>query len=246
RAAPQLPRDLLSWPRMRAAIVALGVVAAVPAHADKIEDLARQLRGDPDYKVRLSAALNLGRLGDKRAIGALIDGVSDSDMTIRAVSVAALGRLVDGSVAAADREAALTALDGAARNDADAGVKAQAQKALESLSVRVYVEIGPMADTTKRGGQVVAVMRQELVASIGRRAPSYQTRWPFGRAPSDADLKKHGTTGFFVDASITQLESKGSHVACGVSMILATYPGKSMFGFLKGNGEIDAGGPQAM
>ena len=29
-------------------------------------------------------------------------------------------------------------------------------------------------------------------------------------------------------------------------MILATYPGKSMFGFLKGQGEIDYGGPQGM
>ena len=37
--------------------------AARTARADKVDDLIRQLRSDPDYKVRLSAALHLLRTG---------------------------------------------------------------------------------------------------------------------------------------------------------------------------------------
>ncbi len=198
--------------------------------------------------MRLSAALNLGKLGDRRGVGALVDGVADADRTVRAVSAAALGRLVDGRVPPEDREQARAALEAAAGGDPDPFVRSQAQKSLDSLRNLhgVYVEIGPMTDNTRHGGDVVPNMRREVMASLGRRAPGFQTRWPSGRSPSDAELKKNGTTAFFVDASITQLETNGRHVACGVSMILATYPGKNMFGFLKGQGEIDYGGSQGM
>jgi hypothetical protein len=237
--------------RIRVALV-LGIwggvwgVWAATAHADKIDDLGRDLRADPDYKVRLSAALNLGKLGDRRGIAALVDGLHDSDKTVRSVSAGALGRLVDGAADAAERGRALAALAAAAQGDPDAMVRAQAQKSVDAVHVGVYVEIGPMADTTRRGAGVVPVMRRELEASFGRRAPAFQTRWLSGRSPSDAELRKHGTTAFFVDASITQLDAQSNHVACAVSLILATYPGKSMFGFSKGSGEIYETGPGAL
>ena len=81
------------------------------AHADKVDDLSRQLRGDPDYKVRLSAALNLGKLGDRRGVPALIDGLEDTDRTVRGVAAAALGKLVDASVAADVAARAIAALE---------------------------------------------------------------------------------------------------------------------------------------
>src|SRR5262244_2800542 len=119
---------------MRVALTALLLAVWTPAWADKVDDLAQKLRSDPDYKVRLSAALNLGKLADVRAVGALIDGVGDADKSVRAVSAAALGRVVDGGVAPADRERAVAALDNAAHNDPDPGVRSQAQKSWESLS----------------------------------------------------------------------------------------------------------------
>jgi hypothetical protein len=231
---------------MRVALAALLLAVWTPARADKVDDLAQKLRSDPDYKVRLSAALNLGKLADGRAVGALIDGVADADKSVRAVSAAALGRVIDASVAPGDRDRAVAALDAAARGDPDPLVRAQAQKSLDSLTLRVYVEIGPMADTTRRGAGALPVMRRELAASIGRRGPGFQTRWPSGRSPSDAELKKVGARAFFIDASIVQLDASSGHVACTVSMILATYPQKSMFGFLRGSGEVDAGGPDAV
>src|SRR5262245_1644053 len=92
------------------------------ARADKIDDLARALRGDPDYKLRLSAALNLGRLGDPRAVGPLIDGLADRDKTVRGVSAAALGKLIDRRVADDVADRGLQALDRLAKNETDAVV----------------------------------------------------------------------------------------------------------------------------
>ena len=78
------------------ALVLCGLVVRVgTARADKVDDLMRQLKGDADYKVRLSAALNLGKIGDKRAIGPLTDALDDKDKTVRGVAAAALGKMVD-------------------------------------------------------------------------------------------------------------------------------------------------------
>ena len=46
------------------------------ASADKIDDLTRALMQDASYKVRVQAALVLGKLGDKRAVPALIAGAA--------------------------------------------------------------------------------------------------------------------------------------------------------------------------
>jgi hypothetical protein len=86
-------------------------------------------------------------------------------------------------------------------------------------------------------------MRRQVVTSLSTKAPSFLTRWPSGRSPSDAELRKTRTTGFYIEGSLTALTvSKAPpRVSCTVSMMLATYPQKSMFGFLKGGAEVDAG-----
>ena len=53
------------------------VLLAAPARADKVDDLARTLASDPSYKVRVQAALVLGKLGDKRAVAHLIKALKD-------------------------------------------------------------------------------------------------------------------------------------------------------------------------
>ena len=54
-----------------------------------------------------------------------------------------------------------------------------------------------------------------------------------------------GVTGFYVDGTLSTVTVKRTgttaRVACKVSMLLATYPGKSMFGFLKGGATVLSG-----
>lgn len=241
----------------RAGIVVcvLGALAG-SALGDRVDDLVRQLKSDPDYKVRLSAAINLGKIGDKRAVPALVDALVDADKTVRGVSAAALGKLVDSAVDAQVRGRALAELERVAKSDADAFVRSQAQKSFDALKglketggggKAVYVEIGPMSDVSKQGGAALLPMMQATVAkSIRKKAPTYLTQWPSGKSPSKVELTRAGTpAAFYLDGTLTAMDvkTKGSlaEVSCNVSLLLATFPEKSMFGFVKGGAQVQTG-----
>jgi hypothetical protein len=104
-----------------------------------------------------------------------------------------------------------------------------------------------MADTTKKGGAgITEAMRKTAVKALARKAPQIQTTWSSGGSPTELDLKKAGVTAFYLDGTLTTLTvSKGGNpqVSCNVSMLLATYPQKSMFGFMKGGAAVETGGP---
>src|SRR3954468_4183970 len=80
---------------IRALVVALLLLAAAPASADKLDDLTRALMQDPSYKVRVQAALVLGKLNDKRAVPALIQALKDENESVRGVAATSLGRIGD-------------------------------------------------------------------------------------------------------------------------------------------------------
>jgi hypothetical protein len=233
-----------------ALLLALGLLpgGGRRAEADKVDDLISKLRGDTDYKVRLSAALNLGKLADRRAVPALVDGLGDADKSVRAVAAGALGKLVDAQSDAEERARAQLALDGVASNDPEASVRSLAQRSLDSIRALpayvasgkgVYVELGGLGDKTKKGDAVLPLMRQSLVSGLTKK-PGIQVRWPTGRSPTELELKKAGTAAFYLDASLTRVDAAGAHVSCGVSVVVATYPAKSMFGFANGSAELDA------
>jgi len=257
--------DLVMLRRVsRRMIVVMGILLLVTgvALADKVDDLAKRLR-DPDNKVRLSAALNLGKLGDKRAILPLVGALKDSDKTVRGVAAAALGKLIDGSVDAKTRKSAIDALEQTAAKDDDAFVRGQAQKAFESVkSLRdlsggsvssggapdlggkhVYVEMGPFSDASGGTTSLVPVMRRVAEKQLGRE---FAVKWPGGKSPSRGELSKAGVSGFYVDGTVNKIEvkksGKNATVKCYVSMLVATFPEKSTFAFANNKkAEVDSG-----
>ena len=68
------------------------------AQPDKISKLIAKLRNHVDYKVRLSAAVSLARIGNKRAVRAFIVALDDKNHTVRSVAAAGLGKIVEGSL----------------------------------------------------------------------------------------------------------------------------------------------------
>lgn len=244
--------------RARIAVtIALLCVLASAARADNVDDLMRDLKGGSDYKVRLSAALSLAKLNNKRAIPAFVVALSDSDKTVRGASAVALGKLIDATVSKAQRGQVKTALERMIAKESSDSAKKQAQKTLDMIvalesggtaaaASSVYVDIGPMSSKADKGdnAKLRALMKKTTEKTFGSRAKELALAWPGGKSPSRKDLDAKKVSGFHVDGTLTEMtvKEKGSAatVSCKVSMLIATFPEKSVFGFLNGGANVSA------
>ena len=253
---------------MRAAVilvVALTVTAhARFAHADAEATLVGELQNDSSDKVRLSAALNLTKLGDgsTKVILAMAKALgNDSSESVRGACAVGLGRLVTRRTNKTLRGLAVKSLQRAQDSDDSNFVKTQAGHALSAIGEGgssgpsagtssggrngIYVNIGPMSSKAGRDdAHLKDLMRRTAFKAMGESAGSMMTSWPGGGAPSKAALDGKGIAGFFVDGTINKLDVRedggGSTISCKISMLIASYPDKSMFGFLNGGAQVTA------
>lgn len=243
-------------------VVVVLALLATRAHAGQVDTLIDQLNNDGTDKVRLAAAVNLAKLGDAKAILPLAKALlNDSDKNVRGACAAALGVLVTGSTKSSIKGLVVNNLKSAAENDASDFVKQQANKALASITGQagttntghtgtasgggggIYVNIGPMS--SKAGSANDAKLRSLMVKvanqTLGRVARHMGTTWP-GGVPSKTVLAQKSVSGFYVDGTLNALTSKVSGgsatVTCKVSMLLADFPDKNMFGFLNGGASV--------
>ena len=178
-------------------LVAL-LLQAGPARADNIDSLIEQLDAGSD-KLRLSAALNLAKAGDPRAIEPLIRRLkSDGEKNVRGAAAKGLGTLVTDRVKGRQRADAVKALQDAAANDASDFVRAQAERALEAIGAGgpatpprsgggVYVNIGPMSSKTGSpddDAKLRAMMGKIATKTLSKVASNMPTTWPGGGVPT--------------------------------------------------------------
>jgi hypothetical protein len=258
---------------VRAAAIRVAVVAAVlvvigraaPALADNVGELIRQLENDDSDKVRLSAALNLTKLGDARAILPLTKALgNDTDKTVRGAAAGGLGKLVTDKTDPRIKKAAVAMLTQAKDSDDSSLVRGEAEKALRAIGVTgsatqvqtpppsggsIYVNIGPMA--SKTGDAAIDARLKALMVKIASRtmtrvAGNMAITWPGGAAPTKAMLEAKGTTGFYVDGTVNDVKVKESGssmtVSCKINMLLASFPDKSIFGLLSGGASVQSSG----
>jgi HEAT repeats len=240
-----------------ACVFAVFMTASRRADAGKVDELVTQLASAPDYKVRLSAALTLAKLGDDAAIPAFVGALSDVNKTVRGVAAASLGKIIDSTTRPAVRKRAIVALETAAKRDSNAFVRKQAQKALDALGALretgaapvstggIYINVGSMEAETDDSARMRKLMRRTTLEVLSKRAPRMMTAWPGAGEPSRRQLRAKNVNAFYVDGTLNKLDvrSQGAStlVSCKVSMLLATYPERSMFGFLSGGAKVQAG-----
>jgi hypothetical protein len=248
---------------LRAATIAVMLVVvtrATVARADNVDELVRQLDNDDSDKVRLSAALNLSRLGNARAILPLAGAVErDRSESVRAAAAVGLGRLVIDKTEPRVKAKAIAALTRAKDSDDSELVKAQAARALKAIGATevvtprpgggIYVNIGPMSSKTGDAAadpKLKALMVKVATRTLGKVASNMATTWPGGSAPTKAMLDAKSTQGFYVDGTLNDLKVKESRssttVSCKINMLLASYPDKSIFGLLTGGASVQASG----
>ena len=236
------------------------------AHADAVASLIEQLEDSSD-KIRLSAALNLTKLGDASAILPLAKALgNDSDKNVRSAAAVGLGKLISASTKANVKKLAMAALTKAAAGDDSEFVKAQAEKALKALGSAappetsgggsgggggggIYVNIGPMSSKTGNAAadpKLRTLMNKVATKTMGR-APHMPTIWP-GGLPTKAQLASKKVDGFYVDGTLNEVKvttsGSTSTVSCKVSMLLASFPDKSVFGFLNGGAKVQGSSSQ--
>jgi hypothetical protein len=248
-----MPTSMRSW-ILTVLIPVFVLLVRGTAVADSVDRLVAQLEDD-DHKIRLSAAINLGKLGDKRAIPALTGALSDSNDSVRGAAAASLGIVVDASTDQKTRQRVLAELDRLVKRDGAELVRKQAQRAQERIrklptqsapSGGIYVNIGAMGSKAAQApGKLKQLMRTTTEQTFSKRASSMMTAWPAGGEPSVAQLRASKTSAFHVDGTLVALETtnKGgaTMVSCKVSMLIASYPEKSMFGFLDGGARVESG-----
>lgn len=233
-------------------LLLLGLPSA--SHADSVDRLVVQLKRESDYKLRLSAAINLGKLGDARAIPALVGALKDKNENVRGASAASLGNLIDEDSderARARVSKALTTL----KRDRSSFVRKQAERAFKRIAALpsggpeeggIYINIGEMSSKASAAPAALReLMHGTTEKAFRKNAGTMQLSWPTGKAPSGKQLRASKVTGYHVDGTLVTLESESKGgatlVSCKVSMLIATYPEKSMFGFLDGGARVQAG-----
>lgn len=229
------------------------------AHADNIDRLIRKLNTG-NQNVRLSATLNLSKTKNARAIQPLINALRDRNKTVRGAAAAGLGKLASTKRASRYKSTVVKALTSMSKSDKHQFVRKQAKKSLavwgqggrgsargaaSGRSVKrggVYVHIEALHDATDNNADIAMKTKRVMSKAMSKGAPEYGTAWPTGRTPGKKDIKKMGVQAYMVGGTINTLDVGGQgrqvDVSCKVSLYVATFPRKSMFGFLSGGAQV--------
>lgn len=145
-------------------LVASNALAVPPS----VSELGDRLRSSDDFRVRLQAALELGKSADPDALAPLVRALDDQNASVRTAAAAALEELGDPS--------AVPALE---RHDADRSeqVRKQVKATLATFAAaaqdgtrpaRLLVQLGPMKNQTPvKAASVEAELERESRKKLG-------------------------------------------------------------------------------
>ncbi len=185
----------------------------LPARADD-SGMFRDLATAPDFRVRVSAALALGRSRDAGARAALEVALGDPNPAVRTAAAAALGTLGDGAaLPAVERQRARESSD-STRAQLDVTI-ALLRKVTTLQGVQVVIQLGTMRNATAvRGADVADVLRGAAVARA-RAMPVVAVAMPTDTALLQRAAGLHLPV-LLLDGSVTKLTQarSGENVTC--------------------------------
>ncbi|HVR64227.1 MAG TPA: HEAT repeat domain-containing protein [Polyangia bacterium] len=196
-----------------------------PLARASIDDVERALAHDPSYKVRVDAALVLGRLQEDRSVAPLLAALRDGHPAVRATAARSLGLIGD--------ETARPALSRLQLRDGSAMVRRMAREALRGIDAREQRDreearrraqrpaftIKSMGDRTRRATPALRNHMRDVVSNQLRAV---------GDVAGDDQL-----AGFVVDGSIKELSTATRadqvEVSCAVQLVVSKNPTGGVF-----------------
>jgi HEAT repeats len=232
-------------PRLLCTLLVAGLVvtsARSVRAAPRIEDVEDALAHDRSYKVRVEAALVLGRLRQTRSVPALIGALKDGNPAVRASAATSLGRI--GSPIAKD------AL-GKALADPAPVVRRNAKDSLALLGgdldaetppppvpgapairprtgKKLSFEVKAMGDQSNRAGEALrSHMRDFMLAQLR----------PYGDVMPPDNEGMFAVDGVIKDLS-TNTRNGEVEVSCAVQLVLSRQPGGGVFLLTSGEATV--------
>ena len=230
-------------------VLLLGASVVHAASDVKVDDLCKAVLEDSNYKVRVQAALVLGKLGDHKAVPFLIKALADQNKTVRGIAAAALGQLGDGHASDPLRDLM--------KRETDPFVRSQAEKAVAALAgaggavgggsggrkAKIYLNFGPFTGGQKSAGPEAAKIIQEALLKDLGKLPVVT----LSLSPADQNnFAKTGLLGFYIDGNITRLEDVptgggSSETNCDVKVMVARWPSKSIIMWTNAGASLNSG-----
>jgi hypothetical protein len=242
KRAVHLPPPLRFLVTLACTELAFGAISATPVRAAgpaQIRDVEDSLSHDQSFKVRVEAALILGRLRQVRSVPVLIGALRDPQPGVRSAAADSLGQIGsllprDALVAALHdpepsvRRAARAALRRLGSTD-DLGPREPGEAAIRPhTAVKPSFEIKAVGDPEHRAGPALrSHMRDFLVDQLR----------PFG----DVDPSEHRGT-YAVDGVIKNLSQATTHrdveVSCAVQLVVSRQPSGGVFMLTNGEATV--------
>jgi hypothetical protein len=207
-------------------------VAPHPVWAGAGDDarLEHELHAAKDFRVRLQAALELGRRKVLGARPALERALGDDSSAVRAAAAAALKSIGDPR--------ALPALR-AAESDSSEAVRNQVAAAIRALgsdrAVNYVVDLGQIDMDTTVSGKAAGRTLQRVARQHLRRLPGVQVK-------ADAVQSAPTAPELLLDARISRLNERRSgptlEVSAKVDFVLSRMPGREIKGRLSGKATV--------
>ena len=214
--------------------------ASARAQTAQIEDVEESLIRDPSYKVRVEAALILGKLRQQRSVPALIAAARDSNPAVRASSVRALGLI--GAPAGRDtvvaalhdpvptvHHMARDALRGLGGID-DSTPRQPGEPGIRRRSGRppLSIEVKPVDDPAQQAGPVLrSHMRDFLVEQLR----------PLGDVSLAEGQATYAVGGVIKNLSIAR-GGADVEVICAVQLVVMRQPGNALFLMTSGEARV--------
>jgi hypothetical protein len=193
----------------------------------------RDLATGQDFRVRVAAALALGKSKSPGARPALEKALSDPHPAVRSAAAAALGAL--------GNPAALAALKGAAGREGDPGVKAQMDATIKRLSgpqakAKFLVTLGKIENKSGVSGTSLVTALKSSTRSRMSNVPGVEVL--ADGADAVAEGKSRNLPAFALDGTLTQLAKKsgadGIGFAARVEYLIRKVPDQTLKGTMAG------------